>query len=211
MKWRIILLTIVIFLSVPLLSSVRANIKTIDTTVKLSVCGNSIVEGNEDCEGANLNSATCGSLGYGGGVLSCDIACSFDTSECTAPTPTPTASPTQASASTSNQDEPVILPSPQPLPSPFILDQSQGDRPESFLPTIIPPELTFFDINNSGRIESTTIKEVVTLWVDEWKKFINIISINPTVDKEEIDVKCDVNRDGECNLLDFSILLAYFE
>lgn len=211
MKWRGILITIVVFFSVLPLGDVSANIDTIDTTVKLSVCGNSIIEGNEDCEGTNLNSATCGSLGYGGGVLSCDIACSFDTSGCTAPTPTPTVLPTSTPSPPSNQDESSTLPLPQPLPTPFILDQLPIIPPEGFLPTIIPPELVFFDVNNTGKIEVSTMKEVVTLWVDEWKKFINIKNVNPTIDEESIDVKCDVNRDNECNLLDFSILLAYFE
>lgn len=211
MKWKIILVTILIFFSALPVGNVSASIDIVDTTVKLSVCGNSIIEGNEDCEGANLNSATCGSLGYGGGTLSCDIACSFDTSACTAPTPTPTALPTPTPTSSSSNDVSPTLPPPQLLTSPLILDQSPITLPERFLPTIIPPGLTFFDINNSGKIEASAMRKVVTLWVDEWKKFINIKSTNPNIDEKSIDVRCDVNGDNECNLLDFSILLAYFE
>lgn len=37
---------------------------------------------SEDCDGANLNGATCASLGYAGGALACSGACGFDTSAC---------------------------------------------------------------------------------------------------------------------------------
>ena len=47
-----------------------------------SVCGNGIIEGLEQCDGANLNDATCSSLGGGRGNLSCTSRCSFDLSRC---------------------------------------------------------------------------------------------------------------------------------
>src|SRR5574342_391374 len=88
---------------------------TINATIKLSVCGDSVVEGQEDCEGSNLNGKSCTSLGYSGGGLSCDIACSFDTSSCISPTPTPTptATPTPArNASASVAGGPTNTPAP---------------------------------------------------------------------------------------------------
>lgn len=67
----------------------------LNASIKISICGNDLIEGGEDCEGTNLNGKTCQSLGLGLGTLTCDIACTFDTYECLliptlAPTPTPT-------------------------------------------------------------------------------------------------------------------------
>jgi cysteine-rich repeat protein len=45
-------------------------------------CGNGVVEGVEECDGANLEGATCESLGYLGGNLSCTAECVLDKSQC---------------------------------------------------------------------------------------------------------------------------------
>ena len=46
-------------------------------------CGNGEIDGPEVCDGDNLASATCESLGYGPGTLSCLPNCgAFDTSQC---------------------------------------------------------------------------------------------------------------------------------
>src|SRR3989344_745725 len=55
----------------------------IDATVKISVCGNNLAEGGEQCDGSALNGASCPSLGFPSGSLSCTPACEFDTSSCT--------------------------------------------------------------------------------------------------------------------------------
>ena len=47
-----------------------------------SVCGNGVVEGGESCDGSNLDGASCQSLGFSGGSLSCS-SCSFNTNGCT--------------------------------------------------------------------------------------------------------------------------------
>lgn len=49
-------------------------------------CGNNIIEaGTEQCEGSNLNNATCAQqAGFAGGTLACDGSCRFDTSGCVA-------------------------------------------------------------------------------------------------------------------------------
>ncbi len=51
--------------------------------VETSVCGNNIVESGEQCDGTNLNGATCVSRGYDGGSLSCSNSCTFNVSSCT--------------------------------------------------------------------------------------------------------------------------------
>lgn len=48
-----------------------------------SCCGNSLVEGAEQCDTQNLNGATCVSRGFGGGTLSCYNNCFFNTEACT--------------------------------------------------------------------------------------------------------------------------------
>jgi len=56
---------------------------TIQSTIKISVCGDSVVEIPEQCDGGNVNGASCTSLGFTGGQLSCTPACEFNTSQCT--------------------------------------------------------------------------------------------------------------------------------
>lgn len=60
----------------------------------------------------------------------------------------------------------------------------------------LPPTASFFDVDGSGRIELTELFEVVRRWIDAWR------------DKEGLE-KADLNGDGECNLIDLSILLYY--
>ena len=45
-------------------------------------CGNSIVEPGEDCDSGDLNGATCVSLGFTSGSLSCSGTCTYNTSGC---------------------------------------------------------------------------------------------------------------------------------
>lgn len=45
-------------------------------------CGNGMVDPGEDCDGEDLAGATCESLGFDGGQLSCDSNCAFNTSSC---------------------------------------------------------------------------------------------------------------------------------
>ena len=40
--------------------------------VPTQVCGNNLVEGNEDCDGTNFDGATCSDYGFNSGNLSCD-------------------------------------------------------------------------------------------------------------------------------------------
>jgi len=47
-----------------------------------SICGDGLVTGKEECDGANLNNENCGSLGYISGVLSCNSNCSFNFGLC---------------------------------------------------------------------------------------------------------------------------------
>jgi hypothetical protein len=52
------------------------------TVVVITVCGNNVKESGEDCDGADLNGATCISRGYIGGTLTCRPSCEFNTTNC---------------------------------------------------------------------------------------------------------------------------------
>lgn len=55
----------------------------IDATVKITICGDSVVASTEECDGVNVGGASCSSLGFtGGGTLSCTLTCEFDVSQC---------------------------------------------------------------------------------------------------------------------------------
>ncbi len=76
----------IIFFFVSVLPVKAGPVASIDTTVKTSFCGYPyIVEGGEDCENTDMQGYSCQSLGYSAGNLSCDVSCSFDTSDCTIP------------------------------------------------------------------------------------------------------------------------------
>ena len=46
------------------------------------VCGNSRIDGSEECDASDLGGKTCASLGQGSGQLGCTVDCTFDTSGC---------------------------------------------------------------------------------------------------------------------------------
>ena len=53
----------------------------ISATVTAS-CGNGYIDTGEQCDGSNLGGATCQSLGYNSGTLSCSSLCAYNTSNC---------------------------------------------------------------------------------------------------------------------------------
>lgn len=63
--------------------SLAAINSTVRITVQIPVCGNGIVEGDEECDGNALNSKSCSTQGFSGGSLSCAPSCEFVTSSCT--------------------------------------------------------------------------------------------------------------------------------
>lgn len=65
------------------LTGLAASDATINATAKISVCGNGIKEGGEQCDGSDLGGASCTTQGFSGGTLSCSASCTFVTSACT--------------------------------------------------------------------------------------------------------------------------------
>lgn len=53
------------------------------TQCQSATCGNDVAEYGEECDGENLQGATCISEGFTYGTLSCNSSCQYDTSGCT--------------------------------------------------------------------------------------------------------------------------------
>ena len=211
----LIFLLIAAIITVELLetTSVYADTQNnVSATVKISVCGNVIIENGEDCEGNDLNSQTCESIGYGPGALSCDIACSFDISNCSTPTPTPTSTsmltltptPTPSNTtSSSSSNESSVTPTSIPTPTSvtFFL---------SVVPNILESYVAY--VNDEGRIKTSELFNAVKSWVDDWKEVL-VEKANTTSNEtlSTIGRKCDLDNNGECDIKDLSILLFYIE
>lgn len=226
------------FLLVANLRSIFASeTQLIDTQIKISVCGNGIVEGGEDCEGLDLNGQSCVSLGFASGDLFCDLACSFDTYSCVLPTPTPTPLPTATPVPTTEPTpaptivELVVTPTPEltpivlvtPTPAPNLLTELLTSVAEVVQPSrVLPPPLQKFDTKGTGVLVIEDLEEIVQKWVDGWQQYLTQVvdefaakqTVPPTValiPDPEAAADCDLNEDGVCDLIDFSILLHYIE
>ncbi len=60
----------------------RADID-VQVTATVEGCGDGAIGAGEECDGANLNGASCVSQGFDGGTLSCGTFCLFNTTSCT--------------------------------------------------------------------------------------------------------------------------------
>jgi len=56
--------------------------KCVTQTKSGPVCGNNILETGEECDTQKLNSQSCITKGYDGGILKCNAQCKFDSSAC---------------------------------------------------------------------------------------------------------------------------------
>ncbi len=52
------------------------------TTVNVSVCGDNIKQFGEECDLSDLDNKNCNFFGYIGGILKCNLNCTFDKSDC---------------------------------------------------------------------------------------------------------------------------------
>lgn len=77
------LMLVLCLLARPVLLSAASN-SAVEATVKVSVCGNGVTEGGEECDGGDLAGKTCATQGFASGVLACLPACVFDTLLCVA-------------------------------------------------------------------------------------------------------------------------------
>jgi len=198
LTFLLIVFTTVIFMPVVVwgISDIYIGVST-----KISVCGNAVIEGGEDCEGINLNNQTCQSQGYGPGILSCDIACTFDFYDCfpaptSTPTPTltptptsvPTLTPTSVPATTSNPtNSPTVVPTVMPTSTPT---------------PILPAQLFIYDFDQDGHLKVVNLERLVRTWVENWRSYQE--------NKLETALKiCDTDLNRRCSITDFSVLLYY--
>lgn len=174
---------------------------SINATVKVSICGNSVIEGGEDCEGTDLNGKTCADLsGFSGGTLLCDISCGFDTSGCIAATPTPTVMPTSIPAGSLTAS--ALSPTNTPVPT-------KAQTPATKVAKNLPALVQLFGSPESGTIPSGQLHAVMSVWVNTWKQS-NSPSLSATT-KTTATATCDVNHDNVCDIRDLSVLLFYVQ
>lgn len=65
------------------ITELEARLEALESGIPFSNCGNNIREGDELCDGTDLNSKTCESSGYTGGTLACSSSClSYDDTNC---------------------------------------------------------------------------------------------------------------------------------
>jgi len=158
----------------------------ISSTVQLSVCGNGIIEGGEDCE-KSIGTTSCITLGYGSGILSCDIACSYDTTNCSLIGPTLTPAPQPVTSTSVLSPTTVVVTTNLPTVPLFSLPIESTSN--------LPDVLKAFDLDNNGIIDSDEIFTVVRIWVDNFR--------------EPEPENCDINQDGVCDLRDLSVILFH--
>jgi hypothetical protein len=152
-------------------------------TVGISVCGDGIVEGVEECEPSVAITNNCKDFGFDKGDLTCDPSCSFNKVSCEYNPPGP------------------ILP---PFPDIFEEESEENIPPRILLPFF----LTIYDIDSNGKISEGEYCDGLTYWLKKWR--IRILNSQPEGDITRIagaKDTCDLNFDKNCDLLDFSIFL----
>ncbi len=55
---------------------------TVDIVARVPGCGDAILQVGEECDGTNLGGASCETIGFDAGALSCSSACTFLTNSC---------------------------------------------------------------------------------------------------------------------------------
>ena len=154
----------------------------IEANIRLSICGDNVVEGQEECEPLLFENFSCSLLGYEGEEVVCDNSCSFDLTAC------------------------II---PEPPPPPVIDDDIIEESVEKYVPKPRPttteyqyPFLEYFDLNRNGKIDSNEFIISIKLWGEYWRLY--------RTESEDIDtLRCDLNNDNKCDIVDLSILLYH--
>ncbi len=64
-------------------NTIYAGDNSVNIIVGVSICGNNIKEGGEQCDGADFGGKGCTGLDFSGGGIGCSASCEFDTTNCT--------------------------------------------------------------------------------------------------------------------------------
>jgi hypothetical protein len=136
--------------------------------VIVNICGDNIRQSSEQCDGSDLGSQTCQTLGYAQGMLTCNSNCTFNTSQCAnlinTPLPTntiivfPTNTPIPTNVFVTNIVTPTPiftnnpnLPITSTYPSPTIVSNTL--RPPNIIPTSSSgPNVTLDNLPETGGI-----------------------------------------------------------
>jgi hypothetical protein len=208
-----ILLQLVVLLSISTSFHVFAdNSEIIDTTIKISVCGNSIAEGGEECDTSDLRGLSCWDLYHESGNLECSPSCNYDESLCigTRPTPTPSTTPSHTPSPTkqpdTDKDDNNNKDSNSSEKSDSLTETLQKKVQETvdkivadFKKDYVKKKELSFDADGNGFVETNEVFAVIKSWVSAWRG------------GDENKTECDINSDGTCSLTDFSILLYYVD
>lgn len=210
--------------------------QTTTVTIAISRCGDSQIDGLEDCEGLDLNSQTCSSLGFSGGDLACDASCHFDIQDCIVPSPTPTPSPTPILTPTALPLTPTSTPdspsdtdsdSPQPTPTfislPVEISVTQKQPlplPKLTLRTFSPSlrtkllssKVSLFDYDHDSKLSLAEFKIAIQnypLFLQDSRPSLLsriFLFLLKLFFHLETPLSCDLNNDYYCNLQDLSLL-----
>lgn len=196
------------------------------SAVVFGVCGNALVEFGEQCDGGNLNGQSCTSLGYESGVLSCNLNCTFNVSACvpiSSPGPRgggqiisyifPPATGAIFSGTAFPSAEVVLLKNAQFAAS------ATADTLGAFninLASISPGNYTFslYAKNVSGeRTDMVSFLVNVTGGAVTSIKgiILGLPAKTPVMKPEKLTGAADLSGDDSVNLIDFSILVYWFE
>lgn len=167
-------------------------IDTVPATVKIGVCGDGVAEGREECDNEDLKSQTCYSIGFGGGTVVCDPSCTLDTTLCIPRPPTRI-----VDHDDSDDDDNVVTRTVRVVVSPIINIINVLSNPDF---------LKKFDTNLDGKITYDELFASAQTWFDAWMAFRKN-ALTATYGTEV--TTCDLNDDGVCDLIDFSILMYY--
>lgn len=99
--------TISLTLLLPLVALASSNASQIGATVKISVCGDNVVEGQEQCELGLGIQYDCKNFGYLPKPINCDISCAYDLLSCN---PIKTITPIPDEQETKREDIEPLLP-----------------------------------------------------------------------------------------------------
>lgn len=163
-----------------------SSLDVVDVSLKLSLCGDGLVQGNEDCELGSQITKTCLDYGYQLGTLTCDYSCSFNYSDC----------------KNLSKVEDILEPEIGRIPNIYNVPKENTSK-EIF--NNLPLLLRLFDFNRDGSIDFTEFTNMLYSWVEKWSIFRQV------EDKEDVKGACDINADNECNVIDFSIILYYVD
>jgi len=152
----------------------------IGATVKISVCGDGIVEGQEDCEKSLNQMFNCIDFGYLPDIIYCDNSCAYDLLSC-------------------KPIKPIA-----PI-TPIIIDPDSEEQEETG--SMLPILLNNWDTDNDGVLTMEEFTSFIVNWVNSWKSFVTLPKENS--EKDTVAKQCDINSDDTCNVTDFSIILYY--